>query len=204
MTLVCFVRHGQTDWNAAGRMQGWEDSRLTKLGLEQAERCAEHLAADRWDALVSSPLLRARETARIIAGRTGHTEVVEMPSFAERNAGEGAGLTPEEAAQRFSSGGIPGRENDETLKRRVMEGLGELESRFENKRVLVVCHGGVINALLSELSNGEHGLGRTKVENTSITTIQRENGQWKLIQVNQTPHLERPAPHGAAGSGKTQ
>ena len=64
---VTIIRHGQTEWNAAGRLQGASDSPLTELGVQQAHACGARLRGrKRFDALYCSPLLRARRTAELI------------------------------------------------------------------------------------------------------------------------------------------
>ncbi|MEV4735298.1 MULTISPECIES: histidine phosphatase family protein [unclassified Microbacterium] len=104
------VRHGQTDWNLEHRMHGQLDSPLTAEGLRQAERMAE-LLSDRGVATVcSSPLGRALRTAVVIAERTG-ADLVEVPELAEIHHGDLAGLTWEEADERFPTARAERAEN---------------------------------------------------------------------------------------------
>lgn len=66
MTVVCLIRHGETEWNAVGKLQGRENIDLNKSGKQQVEKCGLYLRENRWDVIISSPLSRAKQTAKII------------------------------------------------------------------------------------------------------------------------------------------
>ena len=95
MTTLLLVRHGETDWNAEGRLQGHTDTPLNDYGRRQARTLADELAGEPIDAVYSSDLARARETAEIVGGRLGLTVVVD-PGLREKNWGSWEGLTPAE------------------------------------------------------------------------------------------------------------
>ena len=76
ITKICIVRHGETDWNAQGRLQGRTDIPLNENGKVQAMKCGEFLAQNNWDAVITSPLKRARETAEIIANYMGKSVII--------------------------------------------------------------------------------------------------------------------------------
>lgn len=80
MTRLILVRHGQSTWNAQGRIQGWADPPLDDTGQEQARRLAQRLAAEEHtiSALYSSPLLRARQTAEALVREAGYTAMIEL------------------------------------------------------------------------------------------------------------------------------
>lgn len=185
---LCLIRHGETDWNALGRIQGREDTLLNANGRRQAEQTGLYLSQWRWSGLVSSPLLRARETAQIIARLTGIATVQEMPEFMERDYGECSGLTGLERRNRYPDGNIPGQEPLATLQQRVMSGLATLHDQG-NYPTLVVAHGGVINAILANLSSGEIGTGKTILHNASMTVLQQVKGHWKVLTYNANGHL---------------
>ncbi|MEI5870447.1 MULTISPECIES: Rid family hydrolase [Bacillus cereus group] len=67
MTVVCLIRHGETEWNAIGKLQGRENIDLNKYGKQQAEKCGLYLRENRWDVIISSPLSRAKQTAEIVS-----------------------------------------------------------------------------------------------------------------------------------------
>src|SRR5690242_8696605 len=95
MATLLLVRHGETDWNAEGRLQGQTDRPLNEYGRRQARELAERLAGDGVVAIYASDLSRAKETAEIVGGRLGLPVVVD-PDLRERNWGTWEGLTPRE------------------------------------------------------------------------------------------------------------
>src|SRR5919108_2705992 len=99
-TRIILVRHGETDWNATGRIQGHSDTPLNAVGREQAQRVAQRLASESVRALYSSDLARAFETATII-GQTLGLSVVTSPRLRERQYGAWEGLTSAEIQSRY-------------------------------------------------------------------------------------------------------
>ena len=103
MTRILLARHGETDWNRLGRWQGHADPPLNEAGLSQAAELAERLAGDGIAAVYSSDLVRASETARVVADRLG-LDVVEDARLREIDVGSWSGLTRAEVEQRFPEG----------------------------------------------------------------------------------------------------
>ena len=97
---LCLIRHGETDWNVARRIQGHTDIPLNHTGLEQARLLAQSLADEQFDAIYSSDLGRARQTAEAVAHRL-HQTVRLDPLLRERHYGEFQALTYDEARARF-------------------------------------------------------------------------------------------------------
>src|SRR5512145_1907871 len=120
MTTICIIRHGETDWNSSGRLQGCEDIELNELGRLQAARLAAYLSKQKWDVIISSPLKRAYETARIIASHLSLPEIEQMEGLRERDYGAASGLLPDERHNRFPDGIIPGQEEFEHLRERAI------------------------------------------------------------------------------------
>jgi uncharacterized phosphatase len=151
MTLTTFalVRHGQTDWNAERRLQGATDIPLNDVGRCQARDAVANLSGHEWDAVVSSPLSRAAETADIIAAGLGLTVVRRLPELAERGYGKAEGLQagPELDALRIP-GGFEGAETEESTAARGLAALESLAEEFRGRRVLVVAHGTLIRLTL--------------------------------------------------------
>lgn len=190
MTTICLVRHGETNWNAQGKIQGKTDIPLNAEGIKQAKRCGQYLTNATWDVIITSPLKRARKTADII-NETLRVPLVEMSEFEEKHFGDAEGMTYEERAQTFPERYYPNQENDTLFAKRLAKGLETIQRHYPNKRILVVSHGGVINALLRALSNGEIGSGKTRLLNTCMSHLTFDQGKWVIQNYNQVNHLEK-------------
>ena len=160
MTTILLARHGETDWNRDRRVQGHTDTPLNDTGREQAEALARELSGSELDAVYSSDLMRAHETARIVAEQHG-LEVVVLPELRERDFGTWEGLTDDEIFERFPHarhGPWGDAESKEEMLRRVEEALRRVVAAHPDGHVLVVTHGGPVRALLTVC--GRDGIGR--------------------------------------------
>ena len=188
MTTVYLARHGQSDWNAAGRWQGHADRPLTALGLRQAAELAEELAGVPLDAVYSSDLRRAHETAEAVAAPRG-LPVVVLRELREVDVGSWSGLTRAEAKERFPrefgrwADGGHGWDDGETYERmaeRVVEAVGRIAAGHFGGTLLVVSHGGPIRALHAAalgLDVSEHRRLAPVEPNARLSRIAVENGQ---------------------------
>jgi probable phosphoglycerate mutase len=199
-TELVVVRHGETAWNSSGLVQGHLDSDLTATGRAQAESLGAALAGERIDALYSSDLGRAMQTAGIIGRQLGR-QVVPDARLRERDLGIAQGMTfaqfaerhPEEYA-RFRGGDpdyvIPGGESLRYMYARVIAGACEIASRHAGERVAVVVHGGTLSALF------RHTIGldlaakrRYWLPNASINRFWVGGSEWGLISWGEVGHL---------------
>jgi probable phosphoglycerate mutase len=204
---VLLCRHGQTDSNAAGILQGHRPTPLNARGHQQARRLAERLAVmrPRIDHLVSSDLRRAIETAEPVARALGH-ELRQAPAWRERGFGDFEGRTLDEAALwRAASGEFdpPGAEPVAAFQARVADALRALVDRYpDGACVGVITHGGAIRTVLRLLHDGRLRLAGGAVPpelvpivNASILHLTAERDEagaatWRPVVVNDVAHLE--------------
>ena len=165
-TTLTLIRHGQTDWNLQRLLQGRTDIPLNDTGREQARAVGRELAASgrHWDALVSSPLQRARETARIIGAQIGLTPAGTYADLAERSFGDAegydcTGMTEDERHAFMEEHG----EAAEHVVQRGIAVLREIAARYPQQDVMIVAHGTfirltagrILGVELPSLQNGE-------------------------------------------------
>lgn len=156
---ILLLRHGQSEWNAVRRWQGLADSPLTDLGREQADRCGGILSTldVRFGAVWSSPLMRAAETARIVAERLGVEEVRSDERLREADAGEWQGMTPDEIEVAYpgflsSHRRPPTFESGAAVIERSTIALGQIATAHRDAgAVIVATHSGVTRSLARHL-----------------------------------------------------
>ncbi|MCS6710962.1 histidine phosphatase family protein [Brachybacterium sp. EF45031] len=179
MTLFGLVRHGQTDYNLRGLFQGSSDIPLNDTGREQAHHALEPLPAIPWDTVVSSPLQRAEQTARIIAEDHdipwGGTDV----RLREIDWGAAEGRPVDEMERLYPDRSFPGREDHQQVADRGYDALEDLEQRFPGKNVLVVAHGTLIRFLLSGIA--ERPL--DSIPNGTLSVITLEGTTWGVEMI---------------------
>ena len=199
-TLLCLVRHGETEWNTAGRLQGRTDVPLNERGREQARLVARELLRRAnecgipWAAVYSSPLARALETARRIAEAVGLSPQVRE-ALVEQAFGPMEGLTWEELAARFPDWRnrpweVPGLEGPEKLRARAVGALEGIARSHPGERVVIVSHGALLNAFLHAATGGEAGTGKTHLANAAISIVVGREGSWRVEELNRTDHLD--------------
>ncbi len=146
MATILLARHGETDWNRDGRFQGWADPGLNETGRAQARLLAAQLADVPFDAVYSSDLRRAHETALIVAEPHSVPVVIDR-GLREIDVGSWSGLTRAEIEARF-----PGMEHHDGESRddhlaRVLEAVERIAGDHPGERILIVSHGGSLRAL---------------------------------------------------------
>lgn len=162
MTEFCIVRHGQTDWNLEGRYQGQSDVSLNPTGYAQAQALAQRLRNERFDAIYSSDLARARETASAIADFHAGLSVQVDIRLREINQGQWEGVLVEtirahyaELWQQHSSDPAnlraPGGETVGEVMQQVSAALDEIADRYPAGRVLIVSHGLALATILCQV-----------------------------------------------------
>jgi broad specificity phosphatase PhoE len=188
-----FVRHGESEANAAHRFAGRTDSPLTERGRRQADAVAETLASVRFDRIVSSPLSRCRDTALVIARRQQLPLDLE-PGLVEIDVGEKTGMPFDEVK------GLPEWKDDGFVAWPRGETLDEVLSRAhrvitriagENagQRVLIVAHGGVTRILMSHFLGLLPRLDASPATNTNISVVVTDGVTHRVERLFTDAHL---------------
>jgi broad specificity phosphatase PhoE len=200
MILYC-VRHGQSIYNAEGRIQGHCDVGLSPLGLQQSEALAEALAERPIDAVYSSPLRRAAETAGPVAEKL-RLPLRTDPRLMEIHAGIFQGKRSEEVRRLYPVESalwrqgdmdfrIPGGESRRDLTRRGCDAFADILMGHHTE-VAVVAHGRLLTVTLNALLNLPEDEWLTSLDNGSITTVRfQPDGEAELLELDETEHLSR-------------
>lgn len=200
-TELLVIRHGQSTWNQEKRWQGQADPPLSDHGRDQAFAAAK--AVGQVDAIISSPQIRAAQTAGIIAEHIGVGPVQLLDGLQERSAGEWSGLTRTEIDTRWpgwveSDQRPEGWEADEVFVPRIMTAINRVAEKFAGASTLVVCHGGVIIGLEKEL-----GVNVGRIPNLHGRVVRRV-GDGELVggdRLELIPEEMKTGGTGGSGSG---
>jgi probable phosphoglycerate mutase len=195
------VRHGESVYNAEGRIQGQQDAPLSERGRRQAERLGERLRSYPFDACYASDLSRAADTARAIMRH--HPDVpfklttllreIKFGIFEGRIMPEIEEMYPEEYAQWMEDRRAfvpPGAESGDELSARAGRALDWLQERGHEGTVLVVAHGAILNAFLGRfLHLGGESRHRFHFDNTALAVVEETPFGPRLLLANDTSHL---------------
>ncbi|MBR0303856.1 MAG: histidine phosphatase family protein [Clostridia bacterium] len=175
--FVCLVRHGQTDWNVTRRLQGRESVPLNDTGRSQAEECGRMFRAARDAGLeiagvFTSPLGRAKDSAKYVTDALGLGDAVTEELLNERDYGSLSGLTPEERRAKYTLGfHDPTIESVKDADGRMREAVALMSGKCGDGAIVAVTHGGVINALFVTVTAGRLGTGKSVSENCSVSLV---------------------------------
>jgi probable phosphoglycerate mutase len=210
MGLFYLVRHGETEWNAENRFCGRTDVPLAEAGRWQAKSLAKRLKPIPFEALYSSPLKRALETARLIAESSGLQPILDA-RLVELDYGQWEGQTLAEIMKNHpmtfrawdadpAQVAPPGGESGLQAQERVVSFLDSLAAKYPQGHVLVVFHKTVCRLAIC------HALGmppseyrrRLIVDNAALNIIQARAYDWQLVTFNDTSHLSACPPDRAS------
>jgi broad specificity phosphatase PhoE len=201
-TDLYFVRHGQTPANVSHQFAGSTDIPLDDLGKRQAESVAARFRTITIDQIVSSPLQRAHYTAQAIGRITGHTPHL-MDGLREMDFGDAEMLTIPEILENYAhllpalgdpydlDMQWPNGESRFGFHARVLAAVNTILHDHADKRVAVVCHGGVIASVLSHLEDGpRNDFVRYSIANCSITHMSVTPEETVIHTWNDHSHLD--------------
>lgn len=199
-TTIYLVRHGQTEWNALGILQGQKDAPLTPKGISQAHQIASLFHNTHIDVIYSSDLGRAHSTAKLIA-EPHNLEVHPSNLLRERNFGQYQGQLAQEiiatlkdkihhakslpTTERMDYELAPDVETDRDLVDRLVQFLSEQVPNHLGQTMLVVTHEGVMRAFLIHLGFGTHDeLSRNSISNVGYIQLTAQNGQYQVVNTH--------------------
>lgn len=200
-TRIIAIRHGETDWNAASRIQGHTDIALNARGLRQAQLAAQALADEAIAAVYASDLQRAWQTAQAIAAPHG-LAVVRDPALRERCFGQFEGhsfaalepLYPELCARwrhRDPTFAAPGGETLLDFATRAQDALRQIAARHPGQLIVLVVHGGVLDAFYRAATGQELQAPRSfELRNAALNRLLYAQGQITLVGWGDTAHLD--------------
>lgn len=188
MTILTLVRHGETDWNSGGRIQGSTDIPLNETGRAQARDLAERLASEyagRDAVVVSSDLSRAAETADVIAAALGTTVSHRMPGLQERSYGDAEGMDAPTFAEMYGpwhAADVPNAETWPVVRERALAALAEaLDAAPDGTHVIAVAHGALIREVILFATDGEFPREGERLPNCSATTFRIDGDAWEML-----------------------
>lgn len=193
-----FVRHGQTDLNRDGRIQGRLDADMNLVGFKQARLCARRLANVQFDYAFCSPLKRAVQTAEeILRGRD--VVIHKMDLLNDTDVGDWQGHYWSEISKKFSVNltnisdvlKVRGGESFEAVQGRTEQFFTEI-APLNASNILVVSHAAIVYSAVKKIFNTPKDKRlAAKCDNASISIIERDHkGRWLLRTLNDTAHLE--------------
>lgn len=190
MQKIGWIRHGATEWNQLGKIQGVTDIPLNSEGAAQADKLAERLLRDgmQWDGVVASDLQRAHQSAAIIADKLGlplHTD----ERLRERSFGDAEGTTEQERLMRWGKDWrllVPGQEADQAIIDRGLHFIADWEQTHPGQSWLVVTHGSFLARMLLAMCPS---LVDERLLNTSLSILEKREDHWHPYLYNCTNHL---------------
>ncbi|UOQ94311.1 histidine phosphatase family protein [Halobacillus shinanisalinarum] len=190
MTTLGLIRHGSTPWNQEKRAQGNSDIPLDDQGIREAQKLADRLFHESWEIIYSSPLKRAKQTAEVIAERLDIDEIDFDQRIKEVAGGQIEGTTEDERIEKWGDDWRDldlGIEQQPSVIKRGTSFIKEIIEKHPNQRVLIVSHGSFIGHLVQVLDASFKE--DKKLDNTSVTTLNKADEKWICDLYNCTKHL---------------
>lgn len=182
---IYLIRHGETDWNLQGRLQGREDIPLNETGRMQARQSGRVLQKTGVKTIITSPLIRAVETARIISKSLDKARLIIDDDLIERDFASLSGMTYDRSKY-FDTFGVAGNSLEplDKLSKRLIDCITSYAKKYPKQDIIMVSHGAAINAVISVLTQGKNGTGVTGLKNACICILTYENKQLQLEAFN--------------------
>lgn len=187
---IYLIRHGETDWNMQGRLQGREDIELNEIGRKQARESALALKDTGARIVLTSPLIRAVETAKIISEGLDDSTVIIEEDLIERDFGALSGMLYDRKKYFDTFGSSEtSLEPFDKLSKRLINCINKNIVKYQENQedLIMISHGAAINAVLSVLSGGNEGSGKTRLKNACINILTYRNDKLNIEFLNLSP-----------------
>lgn len=201
MLNLYITRHGETEWNVAKKMQGWQDSELTEYGIQNAELLGKRLKDVHFHGIYSSPSKRTVKTTELIRGERKTPEIITDDLFREMGMGGWEGKThdylmsqfPDEYNNFFQAPHLfnhPGGESILDFHSRVQKALDRIHNDHVSGNILLVTHSVFIKSLTAHIKNLplEKLWSPPYVYDTSLTLIEFDQGQYRIKLESDVSH----------------
>lgn len=199
--VVLMMRHGETEWNRAGRVMGRNPVELSIEGRAQVEAAAEFGRALQIDLIATSPLVRARQSAEIMARRLGGTPIIEDPRLTEVEYGRWQGMTfqellRDELYRKYKEHPVtmatPGGETIATAQARGVAAVNDVMNSNHGRRVLLVSHGDIIRTVMCYFMRLELAhFRRLRVDNATFSALEIGDSFAEVKFINLIPDPAR-------------
>jgi len=206
MTEIILIRHGETAWNVEQRVQGHQDIPLNATGQRQAKTLAHALSNEPLDAIVTSDLQRAIQTAQALAIPRG-MEIQRDPGLRERSFGAFEGLRHTEISRQYPEAyqawkardldarypqGLNGAETLREFSTRVMDSMIHIAKKERYRKIAIVTHGGVLDCVYRIAQQINFFKARDfDILNASINRLLWDGNRFQVSQWSDTTHLAR-------------
>lgn len=177
---IALTRHGQTQWNADGQLQGSTDIPLNDTGRGQAVESAARFDGALWHGVATSPLSRAAETGSIIAEILGLPLLGVDHDLRERHYGDAEGMNQAEVSALWPNRDYTNMEERESVADRGLAALARLATAHTGRSIIVVAHGTLIREVLRRMSENEIPM----IENAATSVVELADGHWRVLTVN--------------------
>ena len=176
--MIYLIRHGETDWNHQKRRQGRRDVPLNDQGREQMRRCGKLIAGLPADAIITSPLSRAAESAEILAECMGLApdSIVADEGLIERDFGDVDGMTKAELKAYRARGGNEHQEPLYRVRERMMRTILAYARKNDKKHIVLISHSAAIKSVFVRLY-GKPELQRKQTKNAGVSIIEYRGGR---------------------------
>lgn len=189
MTTIAFIRHGVTNWNLERRAQGQSNIPLNEEGILQAKAVGRRFEGEKWDAIYTSDLSRAKTTAEEL-GKVLQLEVTGDERLREVSFGDIEGTLEDERVERWGPNWKDlnlNIEKTEDVYKRAQSFMDEIRSQHEGQKVIVVSHGAFLNDLFKLLLGDQFE--HCRLDNTSISIVEFLEDQCEMKLLNCSKHL---------------